>query len=87
MIINLLDNTPNKPSKSRAKNWIEINDDTRGPYHTNSQIKFKNSMLKSSLCDYSDVYTIASGTMRHTAAGTNDNATRLDERNKGVKLI
>ena len=26
-IINLLDNTSNKPSKFRIKNWIEINDD------------------------------------------------------------
>ena len=25
-------------------------------YDTNSQIKFKASMLKSSLCDYSDAY-------------------------------
>ena len=23
-IINLLDNTPNQPSKSRTKNWVEI---------------------------------------------------------------
>ena len=26
---------------------------------TNSQLKFKNILLKSSLCDYSDVYTFA----------------------------
>ena len=26
-IINLLDNTPNQPSKFRTKNWFEINDD------------------------------------------------------------
>ena len=26
-IINLLDNTPNQPSKFRPKNWVEINDD------------------------------------------------------------
>ena len=26
-IINLLDNTPNEPSKFRTKNWFEINDD------------------------------------------------------------
>ena len=55
-IINLLDNTPNQPSKFRTKNWIEINDDSRETYNTNSQIKFKTSMLKSSLCDYSDAY-------------------------------
>ena len=57
-IINLLDNTPNQPTKFRKKNWVEINDDARGMYNTNIQIKFKTSMLKSSLCDYSDVYIL-----------------------------
>ena len=46
-IINLLDNTPNKPTKFTTKNWLEINDDSRGTYNTNSQIKFKTSMLRS----------------------------------------
>ena len=31
------------------------------PYVYNSQIKFKTSMLKSSLCDYSYVYILVSG--------------------------
>ena len=53
-IINLLDNTPNQPSKFRTKNWVKINDDSHGTYNTNSQTKIKTSMLKSSLCDYSD---------------------------------
>ena len=35
-IINLLDNTPNQPTKFRTKNWVEINDDSRGTYNTNS---------------------------------------------------
>ena len=26
-IMNLLNNTPNQPSKFRTKNWIKINDD------------------------------------------------------------
>ena len=26
-IINLLDNTPNQPSKFKTKNWAEVNDD------------------------------------------------------------
>ena len=57
-IINLLCNTPNQPSKFRTKNWVEINDDTRGTYKTNSQIKFETSLPKSSLCDYSDAYML-----------------------------
>ena len=40
-IIVLLDNTPNEPSKIRTKNWVEINDELRGKYKINSQIRFK----------------------------------------------
>ena len=53
-IINLFGNTRNQPSKCRTKKWVEINGDSRGTYNTNSQIKFKNSMSKSRLCNYSD---------------------------------
>ena len=53
-IINLLDNTPNQLSMFRTKNWIEINDQSRGVYNTNTDIRFKSTLLKSSLCDYSD---------------------------------
>ena len=35
-IINLLDNTPNKPTKFRTKNWVKINDDARRTYNTNN---------------------------------------------------
>ena len=62
-IINLLDKTPNQPSKFRTKNWVEINDESRGTYNTNRQIKFKTTMLKSSLCDYSDAYILVKGTI------------------------
>ena len=47
---NLLDNTPNQPTKFSIKNWVEINDDPRGTYSTNNQIRFKTSMLRSNLC-------------------------------------
>ena len=48
-IANLIDDTSNQPSKFRIKNWVEIIEESRGTY--NSQIKFKTTMLKSSLCD------------------------------------
>ena len=47
-IINLLDKTPDQLSKFRIKNWIEISDQSRGVYNTNSDIRFKTIMLKSS---------------------------------------
>ena len=43
-IVNLLDNTSNHLSKFRTKNWVEINDDVRGVYSPNKQIRFKTSM-------------------------------------------
>ena len=60
-IVDLLDNTLNEPSKFRKKNLVEINDDTRGMYKINSQIKFKAPMLNSCLCDYSDAYILNKG--------------------------
>ena len=61
-IVNLIDdNTLNQPSKFRTRNCIEINDESRGAYNVNSQIKFKTKMLKSSLFDYSDAYILVKG--------------------------
>ena len=81
-IANLIDdNTLNQPSKFITRNWIEINDESRGAYNVNSQIKFKTTMLKSSLCDYSDAcnaYILVKGTIsvnNSAAAGAAANNT------------
>ena len=50
----MLDNASNQQSKFRTKNWVETNDESRGGYNVNNQIKFKITMLNSSLCDYND---------------------------------
>ena len=83
-IANLIDNTSNKPSKFRTKNWVEINDESRGTYNVNSQIKFKTTMLRSSLCDYSDAYILVQGRITITGAGDDAAARQVDERDKGV---
>ena len=57
-ISKLLDDASNKSFKFRTKNWVEINDESRGTYNDGKQIKFKTTMLKSSLCDYSDAYIL-----------------------------
>ena len=77
-IINLLDNTPNQPSKFRTKNWVEINDDYFGTYNSSRQIKFKTMMFKTNLCDYSDTYILVKRTITVTlvppsAANPNNN--------------
>ena len=70
-IANLIDDdASNQPSKFRTRNWVEIYDESRGVYNVNSQIKFKTTMLKSSLCDYSDAYILVKATIsvNNTAA-------------------
>ena len=67
-IANLLDNevalsASNQPSKFRTKHWVEINNESRGGYTTGSDIKFKTTMLRSSLCDYADAYILVKGTI------------------------
>ena len=73
-IINLLDNKPNQISKFTLKTWVEINDDLRETYNTNSQIKFKTLILKSRLCDYSDSYILVSGNIIFVVGGTDGEA-------------
>ena len=69
-IANFLNDESNQPSKFRTRNWVEINDEARSTYSPNKQIKFKTSMLRSSLCDYSDAYILGKGnlTVNNTAA-------------------
>ena len=69
-IVNLLNNESNQPSKFRTRNWVEINDEAKGTYSPKKQIKFKASMLRSSLCDYSDAYILVKGniTVNNTTA-------------------
>ena len=80
---NLLENVLNQPSKFKTRNWVEINDESRGTYTGNS-IKFKTTMLRSNLCDYADAYTLVNGTITITGDGDDYGAKRADERDKGI---
>ena len=53
-ITNLLGNIPDKVPRFITTKWIEVHDQSGETYSTNKQIRFKTSMLKSNLCDYSD---------------------------------
>ena len=83
-IADLIDDTQSQPSKFRARNWVEINDESRGAYNVNSQIKLKTTMLKPSLCDYSDAYILVKGTITITGAKKDAAARQADERDKVV---
>ena len=80
---NLLDNTSNQAWKFRTRNWVEINDEHRGTYTSNS-IKFKTTILRSDLCDYADAYILVNGRTTITGPGADGAARRADERDKGV---
>ena len=81
-IANLLDDASNQPSKFKTKNWVEINDESRGAFNVNSQIKFKATMLKSSLCGYSDAYILVKGKITVTGVGDD----QLDKQMKEIKV-
>ena len=83
-IANLIDReSSSEPSKFKTKNWVEINDESRGTYDSNSEIKFKTTMLKSSLCDYSDAYIL----IKETITVNNTAAADADANNNNEKVI
>ena len=61
-IINLLDNITNQPSKLRTRNWVNLDDKSKGKYDI-SNIRFKTSLIRPNLCDCSDVYILVKGTI------------------------
>ena len=38
-IANMIDDESNQASRFRTRNWIKINDESRGTFNVNSQIK------------------------------------------------
>ena len=71
-ITNLLGNVPDKVPRFITKKWIKIHDQPGGTYNTNKQVRFKTSLLRSDLCDYSDAYIVVQGKI--TVADPNNDA-------------
>ena len=59
-----------------------MNDESQGTYNESNQIKFKISMIRSNLCDYSDAYTHVKETIQVT--NTEAQGAVANYRNKGV---
>ena len=57
-----------------TKRSIKLNDLSSGQYSVNKNIRFKTSILRSDLCEYSDAYTVVKGMISVT--GTNSNNRR-----------
>ena len=72
-ITNLLGTTPGDVSRFITKKWIEVHDQSSNAedrYKPSKQTRFKTSMLRSDLCDFSDEYVVAKGTI--TVTGKNN---------------
>ena len=82
-IANLLDSASNTPCKFRTRTRVEINDEIRGAYSLNKQIRFKTAMLRSSLCYYSNAYILLKGNI----SANNNAAEGVDANNFGKKVI
>ena len=78
----MLDNITNQLSKFRAKNWVELTDDRNGIYATDKEIKFKSSMLNSSLL-ITKIYIFVKGTISVANTATPD----TDANNTNWKVI
>ena len=65
-VTNLLDTTFDNVPRSITKKWIEVHDQSSSAedrYKPVKQIRFKTSMLRSDLCDFSDSYIVVKGTI------------------------
>ena len=68
-IINLLGTTLDELPRFITKKWVKVHDQSGSAddrYKPNKQIRFKTSMLRSDLCDYSDAYIVVKGTITVT---------------------
>ena len=68
-ITNLLGTTPDEVPRFITKKWIEVHDQSGSAedrYKPSKQIRFKTSMLRSDLCDFSDAYIVVKGTITVT---------------------
>ena len=80
------DNESEKLSKFVTREYVRVNS-LSNTYNEKKSIRFKTPMLRSNLCDYSDDYILAKGTITVTAPGANNNANNIrDKRNRPLIL-
>ena len=66
-ITNLVNRSENDNSKFTTKKWYIIDSESNGDYSQNDEIKFLNSSIESSLCDYLDAYILVTVNITATA--------------------
>ena len=73
-IKNLLDAASDNVPRFVTKKWIKVHDQSGSAEDRckpSKQIKFKKSMLRSDLCDFSDAYIVMKGTITVTDPDNN----------------
>ena len=73
-ITSLLGTTSDNVPKVITKKWIEVHDQSGNPEdkcNPSMQIRFKTSMLRSDLCDFSNVYIVVKRTITVTNPDNN----------------
>ena len=80
------DNESEKLSKFVTREYVRVNS-LSNMYNENKTIRFKTPMLRSNLCNYSDAYILAKGTITVTAPGVNNDADNIrNKRNRPLIL-
>ena len=98
-IVNFLNTTSDDKNLPRfvTEKWIEVYNQSEGNYNVNKEIRIKKSMLRSDLCDFSDVYIVMKGTIsvvrtnnvkRNNATAFKNNASFINcvSKSNGVKI-
>ena len=83
-ITNLLGTTPNEMPRFITKKWVEVHDQSGSAddrYKPSKQIRFKTSMLRSDLCDFSDAYIVVKGKITVTDPNSDTYDKKLASKN------
>ena len=75
-INNLLGPAHDKVLRFITKKWVEVQSQSGNTYNMSKPIRFKTSMLRSDLCDYSDAYVWVKGKITVTDLNNNANFDR-----------
>ena len=70
-IVSLLNKIDNENSKLATKKWYFIDNESKGNYSDENEIKFLINSLESNLCDYFDAYILVTGNITVTGGNAN----------------
>ena len=73
-------------SRFVTKKWVKVNELSIGEYSINKNIRFKTSMSRSDLCDYSDTYIVVKGIISVTGTYTNNRVNKMLTIKKNVSF-